>query len=79
MVINWSKGKSTLRSPHLHHVLNEIESLRSSFQHVSFSHIYKEINSEGDMLCKLALAIQPRVIKVEEYKNEQITGSFIMI
>ena len=76
LLIDWEKGKSIIIEPHLQHKLNEIPSLRSSFELVSFSHIYRELNSEADMLSKLALAIQPRVIEVEEDNNEQITESF---
>ena len=79
MLIDWEKGKSNIIAPHLQYLLNEIQSLRSSFKLVSFSHIYRELSLESNMLSNLALAIQPGVIEVEEHSDEQVTGSFIMI
>ena len=79
MVIDWEKGKHNIRAPHLLYLLDEIRSLRSSFELVSFSHIYKEINSEAHLLSKMTLEIQPEIIEVEEHKNGQVIESFTMI
>ena len=79
MVIDWEKGKRNIRAPHLLYLLDEIQSLRSSFELVSFSHIYKEINSEADFLLKMALEIQLGIIEVEEHINGQGIESFTII
>ena len=79
MVIDWVNGKRKIRAPHLQYLLKEIQALKPSFELVSFSHIYRELNSEADTLLKLALAIQPRIIEVEEHTNGQVTNIFIRL
>ena len=51
----------------------------TSFESVYFTHIYREINGEADLLSKLALDLQPRVIEVEEFKNGQVLKYFTLI
>ena len=44
----------------------------TSFEYVYFTHIYREINGEADLLSKLALALEPGVIEVEGFINGQV-------
>ena len=69
MVIDWENGKSFFIAPHLQYILTDIQSLRNQFEMVPFSHIYWELNSKADTLSKLALAIYPGVIEIEEHNN----------
>ena len=69
MVIDWANGKSQIKAPQLQNILKKILHVMTSFESVSFTHIYKEINGEADLLSKLALDLQLRVIEVEEFNK----------
>ena len=79
MVIDWVNGKKKIKAPHLQYLLKEIQALKPSFELVSFSHIYRELNSEAYTLSKLALAIQLGIIEVEEHANGQDNNLFIRL
>ena len=46
MVIEWASGNINITMPHLQHLLNEIQMLRSHFEQICFAHIYRELNTE---------------------------------
>ena len=79
MVIDWANGKYQIKFPHLQNILIEIQQVMTSFESVSFTHIYREINGEAYILSKMALALQLGVIEVEELKNEQVKKYFTLI
>ena len=54
MVINWVKGKASLKSLELSHWLDSIF-LKKEFSWVSFDHVYREFNQDADNLSKLVL------------------------
>ena len=76
-MIDWVNGKNNIRAPHLHNMLKEIQALKPSFEAVTFSHIYKEINIQVGTLSKLALEIQPRIIEGEEFNSGQVSRFFL--
>lgn len=49
-----------------------------SFESLSFTHIYKELNAEADALSKMALALQPGIIVVEEHSMGQVSEHFLL-
>ena len=57
IIINWAKGSTALSPPDLLHWCRETKKLASSFQDLSFSHIYREHNKIADRLSKLALSL----------------------
>ena len=57
VIINWAKGHTTLTPPDLHHWCRETQKLISSFQDLTFSHIYREHNHIADRLSKTALTL----------------------
>ena len=59
VIINWAKGSTTLSPPELLHWCRESQKLISSFQDLSFSHIYREHNWIADRLSKTTLTLSP--------------------
>ena len=57
VIINWAKGSTVLSPPELLHWCRESQKLISSFQDLSFSHIYYEHNRIADHLSKTALSL----------------------
>ena len=78
-MIDWVNGKNNIRTQHLHNLLKEIQAMKPSFESITFSHIYRELNTEVDTLSKLALAIQQGIIEGEEHINGQVSNFFIRI
>ena len=56
VIINWAKGSTVLSPPELVHWSRETKKLISSFQDLSFTHIYREHNRTADRLSKNALS-----------------------
>ena len=79
MVINWFNGASNIRAPHLHNLLKEIQALNPSFESISLSHIYRELNTKAYALSKLVLAIQPGIIEGEENFNGKVQAFAITL
>ena len=52
VVIDWANEKSTIRAPHLQHLLAKIQTLKLKFRWISFDHVYREFNMEADDLSK---------------------------
>ena len=69
MVIDWANGKSKIKTPNMQHLLTKIKQVMTSFESVSFTHIYREINGEADLLSKPAWALKLGVIEEEEFRN----------
>ena len=57
IIINWAKGSTALSPSELVHWCRETKNLASSFQDLSFSHIYREHNKIADRLSKKALSL----------------------
>ena len=77
-VVDWANGRVQINAPHLQYMMAAIRDLVTSFKSVSFEHIYRELNMEADSLSKLALALQPGIIEVEEMTNGQISDYYMM-
>ena len=56
VIINWAMGSTALSPPELVHWCRETKKLISSFQDLSFTHIYREHNWTADRLSKNALS-----------------------
>lgn len=78
MVVDWAKGRIQISAPHLQYVMAIIRDFITSFEFVSFEHIYRELNMEADLLSKMALALQPGIIEVEEMISGQILEHYMM-
>ena len=59
IIINWAKGVNTLTPPDLFHWCRETKKLITSFQDLTFCHIYREHNRKADNLSKTALSLAP--------------------
>eukprot|EP00253_Pinus_taeda_P010347 PITA_10347 len=70
-VINWVLGKSICQNQILQVVLDEILSLKSHFDYISFCHIYREKNSIADQLSKTGLQQILGSWSIEEIRQGQ--------
>ena len=66
MVVDWVNRKIQFNAPRLQQLLNAIRRLFEFFTGFSISHIYRELNMEGDGLSKLALLLDPSKMETEE-------------
>ena len=69
--------KNNIRETHIHNPLKEIRALQASFEAITFSHTYRELNTEADTLSKLALAIQAGIIEGEIFSKNEASNIFI--
>ena len=79
MVIDWENRKMQIKAPHLQHLLRVIKVQKASFETISFTHIYRELNIEADKLSKVALALHPGLMEVREIKDEQIENHLVCL
>ena len=63
MVINWVKGKASLKTLELSHWLDSIMLKNKAFSWISFDHVYREFNQEADDLSKLDLGDMDGIIQ----------------
>eukprot|EP00253_Pinus_taeda_P036198 PITA_36198 len=70
-VINWVNGKSICQNQILKVVLDEILSLKSHFNNISFCHIYREKNTIADQLSKTGLQQVLGSWSIEEMRQGQ--------
>ena len=75
MVVEWAKGKI---QSHLQHLLTTIRDLLFTFESVILYHIYKELNVETETLSKLAFALQPRLIKVQDLNEGLVMEQYLL-
>ena len=59
IIISWAKGINSLNPPAIGHWCLDTRRLISCFQHLSFSHIFREHNQLADRLSKSALSLAP--------------------
>ena len=78
MVIDWENGKMHIKAPHLQHLLRLMKEQKEAFKTISFTHIYRELNTEADKLSKAALALHPGLMEVREIK-EQIENHLVCL
>ena len=72
VIINWAKGITALSPPELYHWCRESQKLISSFQDLTFSHIYHEHNWRADRLLKSALAFPPGLGWFSEFIDDHL-------
>ena len=58
LTINWAMGSHRCNILHLTPLLNEILLIKSHFDFICFTHVYKEINSTMDKLSKEVSQLQ---------------------
>ena len=74
VIINWAKGSTDLSPTELFHWCRETQKLISSFQDLSFSHIYGEHNWIADSLSKTALSLSPVYGCFSEFMEDQLVS-----
>ena len=77
VIINWVKGSTALSLPDLVHWCRETKKLFSSFQGLSFTHIYREHNRLVDRLSKDALTFpQGKGRYMELFENQLVSQDY---
>ena len=80
VIINWAKGSTALSPPELIHWCRETKKLVTSFQDLSFSHIYREHNKTADRLSKKALSFpQGKGCFMEYIENLLVTKDYYQL
>ena len=78
VIINWANGSTALSPTDLVHWCRETKKLFTSFQPLSFTHIYREHNRLADRLSKDALMFPQGIGNYKEYFENRLVshGSF---
>ena len=80
VIINWAMGSTALSPSALFHWCRETKKLATSFQDLSFSHIYREHNQTADRLSKKALSFpQGKGCLMEYIENHLVTKEFFQL
>ena len=74
VIINWVKGSTALSPTDLVHWCRETKKLISSFQDLSFTHIYREHNRMAGRLSKDALSFPQGKDSFMEYFENQLVS-----
>ena len=75
IIINWAKRSTALSPPELVHWCRKTKKLATSFQDLSFAHIYWEHNDAADRLSKKALSLPQGKGCVMEYVENLLVFS----
>ena len=79
MTIDWENGQLKINAPHLQHLLRAIRDHMQNFDIISFYHIYRELNADGDKLSKEALLLPPRLMEVKEYADNILINQYVRL
>ena len=80
VIINWAKGSTARSPPELVHWCRETKKLISSYQDLSFTHIYREHNMIADHLSKKALSFtQGKGCMMEYIENLVVSQDFFQL
>ena len=79
MVIDWEKDKIHIKAPHIQHLLRIIKEQKDAFETISFTRVYRDLNTEGNTLSKEALAIHQGLMEVRKIKNELIENHLVCL
>ena len=66
-IMEWEKCSYHLQTIQLLHQINRAKILIDHFRHTTFSHIYRELNTEADGLSKLAIGVDMDSIEWEKF------------
>ena len=67
IVINWMNNAQRYHNIHLTPILEEVAQLKSTFNLITFSHIYNERNSKADRCSKEAAGVLQPSWEIEEF------------
>ena len=80
VIIIWAKGSTALSPPALFHWCRETKKLATSFQDLSFSHIYREHNQTADRLSNKVLSFpQGKGVLMEYIENHLVSKEFFQL
>jgi ribonuclease HI len=66
LVIQWMKGEFNLCNFTLQPLFHDILLLKSTFSHISFTHVYRDRNNEANMLSKDGVALENGIWKITD-------------
>jgi ribonuclease HI len=71
LVIQWMKGEFNLHNFTLQPLFHDILLLKSTFSHISFMHVYMDMNYEADKLSKDGVALENGIL--EDHQQHSYT------
>jgi ribonuclease HI len=74
LVIQWMKGENQIQKSGLYNVEILLKEFASTFDQISFSHVYKQFNSQVDALSKASLNGDLLQVIEEETKNGTVVS-----
>lgn len=74
LVINQINGQYKVRNPLLQELYQEVQGLKTQFEYIEFTHIYREFNKRADQLSNMALD----VLDINEEKTGLILPSLLV-
>ena len=73
MVVDWVSRKIQINAPHLQQLLNAISRPLEQFTSFNIAHVYRELNSEADILSKQAINDG-----MESIKWAKLDGTYVL-
>lgn len=75
MIVDWATGRSDIHVINLAHWCQRIEDRISSFELITFPHIFRELNYIVDTLSKKVIRLEEGLLYFEELKeNVRVTS-----
>ena len=74
LVINQINGQYKVRNPLLQELYQEVQGLKTQFEYIEFTHVYREFNKRADQLSNMALD----VLDINEEKTGLILPSLLV-
>ena len=69
-ITDWARGVTALHSLLLENWMGNVRKLIYAFSHITFQHIYRELNDEADRLSKKGIGELDRNIYFKELRDE---------
>jgi len=76
IIINWANKSSECHTVRLRPILEEILLLVTRFDHISFSHVFREHNTQADQISKEALGLNLGVWQIEITADQNAYGYY---
>jgi hypothetical protein len=67
LTVNWMNDMIHVMNLGLLYISQQLKSSEEQFQHISFSHVYQELNTFADSLSKEALLLDINKLVIEEF------------
>jgi hypothetical protein len=72
LLIDWANSKCQITNLALRSIIQKILEVKSLFDHLAFSHIYREFNTKAYYLSKGALPLQEGSLLSQEFRRAEL-------